>query len=146
MSKTILIFKKKIINLVPRILWWKILAEDLWQKVWATIFKKICHPHMDIFQIPPSKCPCKDFSVSLFLHPNNLCRRKRVFFFLNLKFRVYKSVSFLLHSVSMIMSCHFYRVIFSSLIPCQYDDMEFLFGCRILFHLYHVNVNLLKFN
>ena len=108
--------KKNFMNLVLRIPRWKIWAENLQPKVLATIFKKKCHPRMGIFQLPPSKCPCKDFSISLFLHPNNLCWRKRVKFFLILKFRVYKSVSFLSHSVSMIMSRHFYRVIFSSLI------------------------------
>ena len=99
---------------------------------------------MGIFQLPPSKCPCKDFSISLFLHPNNFGSRMMMKFFQNLKFRVYNSVSFLSHSVSMIMSRHFYRVIFSYLIPCQYEDTEFLFDCRIPCRLYHVNFNLLK--
>ena len=108
-------------------------------------FQKKCHPRMGIFQLPPSKCPCKDFSISLFLHPNNLCWRMRENFFFNLRFRVYNSVSFLAHSVSMIMSCHFYRVIFSPLIPCQCDDTEFLFDCQIPGLLYHVNFILLKF-
>ena len=53
------------------------------------------HPCMGIFQLPPSKCPCKDFSISLFLHPNNLCFRMRMKFFQNLKFRVYNAMSLL---------------------------------------------------
>ena len=116
--------------MAPRIPWWKIWAENLWQKVLGTIFKKKCHPCMGIFKLHPSKCPCKDFSISLFLHPNNLCWRKRVNFFLILKFRVYKSVSFLSHSVSMIMSRHFYRVILSLCIIGEYwhgiEDLELL--------------------
>ena len=54
-------------------------------------------------------------------------------------------MSFLAHSMSMIMSRHFYRVIFSPLIPCQCDHMEFLFDCQIPGLLYHVNFILLKF-
>ena len=97
MSKSILIFKKNFFftNLVPRIPRTKIWAENLKPKVLATIFKKKCHPRMGIFQLPPSKCPCKDFSISLFLHPNNLGSRIRMKFFQNLKFRVYNAVSFL---------------------------------------------------
>ena len=50
----------------------------------------------------------------------------REIFFKKFKFSVYNTVSFLPHSVSMIMSRHFYRVIFFSLIPCQYDvDMAY---------------------
>ena len=77
------IFQKKInfMNLVLRIPRWKIWAENLQPKVLATIFKKKCHPRMGIFQLPPSKCPCKDFSISLFLHPNNLGSRMRMKFF-----------------------------------------------------------------
>ena len=76
-------FQKKLnfINLAPRIPWRKIWAENLWRKVLGTIFKKNCHPCMGIFQLPPPKCPCKDFSISLFFNPNNLCWRKRVKFF-----------------------------------------------------------------
>ena len=56
-------------------------------------FKKKCHPCMSIFQLPPLRCPCKDFSISLFLHPNNLCWRIFVKFFSKSKFRVYNAVS-----------------------------------------------------
>ena len=120
-------FQKKLnfINLVPRIPWWKIWAENLWQKVLATIFKKKCHPRMGIFQLPPSKCPCKDFFISLFLQPNNLGSRMRMKFFQNLKFRVYNAVSLLAigvrkrvtpynchgNNLSTVSICHFCRLV-----------------------------------
>ena len=120
------IFQKKInfMNLVLRIPRWKIWAENLQPKVLATIFKKKCHPRMGIFQLPPSKCPCKDFSISLFLHPNNLGSRMRMKFFQNLKFRVYNAVSLLAigvrkrvtrynwhgNNLSTVSICHFCRL------------------------------------
>ena len=116
--------KIKITNLVTRIPRTKIWAENLKPKVLATIFKKKFHPRMGIFQLPPSKCPCKDFSISLFLHPNNLGSRMRMKFFQNLKFRVYNAVSLLAigvrkrvtrynwhgNNLSTVSICHFCRL------------------------------------
>ena len=79
--------------MVPRIPGVKKWVENLQPKVLAAIFKKKCHPCMSIFQLPPLRCPCKDFSISLFLHPNNLCWRIFVKFFSKPKFRVYNAVS-----------------------------------------------------
>ena len=53
----------------------------------------MCHPHMSIFQLPPSRCPCKEFLISWFLPPNNLGGKKSVKFFWKCKFRVYNAVS-----------------------------------------------------
>ena len=88
-------FQKKIYftNLVPRIPGVKKWVENLQPKVLAAIVKKKFHSCMSIFQLPPLRCPCKDFSISLFLHPNNLCWRIFVKFFSKSKFRVYNAVS-----------------------------------------------------
>ena len=48
---------------------------------------------MSIFQLPPSRCPCKEFLISWFLPPNNLGGKKSVKFFWKCKFRVYNAVS-----------------------------------------------------
>ena len=79
--------------MVPRIPWVKRRSENLKPKVLAAIFKKKCHPCMSIFQLPLLRCPCKDFQISWFLHPNNLCWRIFVKFFSKFKFRVYNAVS-----------------------------------------------------
>ena len=48
---------------------------------------------MSIFQLPPSRCPCKEFLISWFLPPNNLGGKKSGKFFWKCKFRVYNAVS-----------------------------------------------------
>ena len=48
---------------------------------------------MSVFQLPPSRCPCKEFLISWFLPPNNLGGKKSVKFFWKCKFRVYNAVS-----------------------------------------------------
>ena len=51
---------------------------------------------MSIFQLPPSRCRCKEVLISWFLPPNNLGGKKSVKFFWKCKFRVYNAVSSLL--------------------------------------------------
>ena len=126
MSKSILIFKKKFFSQIwsQEFRGQKFEQKTLNQKSWLQFSKKKCHPRMGIFQLPPSKCPCKDFSISLFLHPNNLGSRMRMKFFQNLKFRVYNAVSLLAigvrkrvtrynwhgNNLSTVSICHFCRL------------------------------------
>ena len=76
-------FQKKLnfMNLVLRIPWWKIWAENLEPKVLATIFKKNVIPAWASSNYLPQSAHGKDFSISLFLHPNNFGSRMRMKFF-----------------------------------------------------------------
>ena len=84
------IFFNKFISRIPGTVK---LVKNLPPKLLGTIFKKQRHPHMSIFQLPPSRCPCKEFLISWFLPPNNLGGKKSVKFFWKCKFRVYNAVS-----------------------------------------------------